>query len=653
MPNRSPKPTLQVELLEDRTVPTTYGLPWPDAAHLTMSFAPDGTAVGDRTSNLYQAMNAVSAPNLWKPEILRAYQTWASKANINISYQTDGGQPFGTTGPQQGDDRFGDIRVAGYPMGKDVVALSSPFEPDAGTWAGDVKFNTAYSFGVGGQGQYDVFKVALHEAGHAFGLDDNTDPTSVMDEDYHNLSEPSANDLAQFLALYGARKPDSYEGTGGNDSFAAARPLLLPNSLTNTVGMKLDADITTLRDSDFYSFNTGLAVGGISIKLNTAGVSLLAPRVSLYDSRGKLVQTAASTTALNGSLVLKLSNPQLLSTYYVKVESGSSDVFGIGAYQLKVNLFPVGVPIDPDTLVGEATGLLNDDHHTDDTFLTALNLQQLIQQADARYDFATRGSISDSWDVDYYRIKAPQTANGAATVLTATVWGLENGALDPRVTVYDAYQRPVSANVLVSEAQTDTIQIPSATPGATYYVKVAAATPTGANNTGNYFLGVDFGTVANQQQTFADDTLSQLNPQDFYTLTTDRPQLQHLVVSTTSDMPAVQSAMRMTIYDSNNSVVFSMVVAAGDTRSASVFLAKGTYTVRLAAATRDRTMTLPPLHYRINGSILDDPVGPRPSDTSGSAAGSGSGSGSGGTTWTGSNTTMAQTDPYSDPYSNI
>ena len=36
----------QLETLEDRTVPVTWGNPWPDALHLTLSFAPDGTNIG-------------------------------------------------------------------------------------------------------------------------------------------------------------------------------------------------------------------------------------------------------------------------------------------------------------------------------------------------------------------------------------------------------------------------------------------------------------------------------------------------------------------------------------------------------------------------------------------------------------------------------
>ena len=36
---------LAIEVLEDRAVPTTFGVPWSDARNLTLSFAPDGAGM--------------------------------------------------------------------------------------------------------------------------------------------------------------------------------------------------------------------------------------------------------------------------------------------------------------------------------------------------------------------------------------------------------------------------------------------------------------------------------------------------------------------------------------------------------------------------------------------------------------------------------
>src|SRR5437899_4335729 len=93
---------LCLELLEDRITPATFGYAWPDGSHLTLSFAPDGTAVGGTTSNLQQTLNAVAPTAAWEREILRAFQTWAVQTNVNIGVVADQGLALGSSGRPQG-----------------------------------------------------------------------------------------------------------------------------------------------------------------------------------------------------------------------------------------------------------------------------------------------------------------------------------------------------------------------------------------------------------------------------------------------------------------------------------------------------------------------------------------------------------------------
>ena len=165
-------------------MPATFGVPWADPSRLTLSFAPDGTAIAGHTSSLFQTLNAQQPTAVWQREILQAFQTWAVQANINIGLVSDGGEAFGTAGPSQHDPRFGDIRVGAQSMSPDALSISVPNDPTlSSTWGGDVLINSNDNFGSGG---LDLYSVMLHEAGHVFGLGDSTDSDSPMYDQYQD-----------------------------------------------------------------------------------------------------------------------------------------------------------------------------------------------------------------------------------------------------------------------------------------------------------------------------------------------------------------------------------------------------------------------------------------------------------------------------------
>src|SRR5215213_7036560 len=181
-----PARPLCLEVLEDRTNLSAFGVPWADGAHLTLSFVPDGTLVQGTPSSLFQTLSPLGTAPTWEREILRAFQSWAANADINIGKVGDGGQPLGTPGAVQGDVRFGDIRIAARPLSDGMLASASPFSWTGTTWAGDVILNSKYPFSIGNQsGKYDLYSVVLHEAGHVFGLDHSDTHTDTMYEAYH------------------------------------------------------------------------------------------------------------------------------------------------------------------------------------------------------------------------------------------------------------------------------------------------------------------------------------------------------------------------------------------------------------------------------------------------------------------------------------
>ena len=175
MPSRSPRKfPLGLEQLETRLTPAIYGQDWLNPQSLTLSFVPDGARVGNAKSSL-DFLGKGRSQALGEAEILRAFQTWAVSANLNIGLVSEDDKlALGTPGLVQGDSRFGDFRIAGSSdLTADVVATTAPFNWSLGTSSGDVVFNTNQNLAInptGAGSKYDLFSVALHEAGHAFGF---------------------------------------------------------------------------------------------------------------------------------------------------------------------------------------------------------------------------------------------------------------------------------------------------------------------------------------------------------------------------------------------------------------------------------------------------------------------------------------------------
>jgi hypothetical protein len=613
-----------VERLEDRLTPVTYGNPWPDATHLTVSFAPDGTAARDGSSVLFQTLNSVAPTAQWEREALRAFQTWAVNANINLGLVADGGEPLGADGRPQGDSRFGDIRLAAYPMSPEVLALAMPFDMTAGTYSGDVRLNTSVGLGVGGGGQYDLFTVLLHEAGHALGLGHSADPASAMFEQYLGpRGGLSAGDIAALQALYGARNPDAFEGPAGNDTFATATPLNLLTSSDGSLGIQADADVSSLQDADVYRFQAPLSLGSLSVTVHTAGLSLLTPRLTVYDGWGNVVASALSSGPLGGDVQITVPRLLPLGTYYVKVESGTNDVFGIGSYQLQIRGVPlVGALTGALTgAVQGVTGLLNNALPTNGSILTATLLPPLLSRTDSYLTYAYRASINDRYDVDYYRIQAAQPSAGEPNVMTVMVWGQDSNGLLPSASVYDANGNPVSAQVLVNENGSYTLQVANAVPGATYFVKVQAADPTGPNNVGNYFLGIQFGPQAVHLDAVGSGTLEAATPYGSGGMQLTESQLVHLVLTVNAPNQPQTARVRLTVTDSAGNVVATAVARDGLPASLTTFLTPGVYFLRVDGYTTDGSALLP-LTYTLQGLRLSDPIGPETEDPTNSPASS-------------------------------
>ena len=74
----------------------------------------------------------------------------------------------------------------------------------------------------------------------------------------------------------------------------------------------------------------------MTFRLQTAGISLLAPELIVYDASGNVLGQAQSTNVLGDTVTVRLNSIAANTTYYIRVEAATSDLFAVGRYGLAV-----------------------------------------------------------------------------------------------------------------------------------------------------------------------------------------------------------------------------------------------------------------------------------------------------------------------------
>ncbi|MBX3400857.1 MAG: VCBS repeat-containing protein [Gemmataceae bacterium] len=584
---------LNLESLDRRDCPAVFGNPWPDP-NLTLSFAPDGTSINGVPSRFDTALANIPA-EMRTNEILRAFQAWVAVANVNIGLVTDAGQPFGAAGTAFNDPRFGDIRIGAVPLSADNVALALPYDFAAGTRSGDVMFNSALPFAIGPVGGFDLFSVALHEAGHVFGLAGSADPTSAMFQIADRVrTGPNAADISAMRMLYGPRLPDAFEGSFGNSTIAMASQLRPENGAEF---IDISADLGAPGDADVYEFEVDDLEGGAFLAtLRTAGVSLVVPRLEILDATGTVLATGTGASPGRGDIALVLDNLEKGETYFARVVA-SDPVFSVGRYALELR--PEIIDDDDDELDDDEVG-------EDDTPETSDSLERLPSLDGTRQNFFVAASLSTATDVDFYRVRSALPSGTPAGALSVSVVAT-TATIDPIVEILDELGALQSIVIVTRDGGETAVQLPNAVGNRDYFVAVRH----GRNSTGpagNYSLGIDFGGSLVPLETYATGELTPAAPAILNELTVETGRILHLVLKLEST--PTPAAARFSIFDGQNRTIDTRQTAAGDAASANIFLPPGVYTLLVGGGATDGG-PMPTIRYVVEGLTLSDPIGPQ------------------------------------------
>lgn len=609
------------ETLESRCVPATFGVPWPNPQHITISFAPDGTDIrgqsNELNAHLDSSLPSSSLSPTWKSAILEAFQIWSSKANINFTVVEEVGQfAFGSAGLSTSDSRFGDVRIGGIKLSNEALAISIPFDPAiAGTNAGDIIFNTKYNLT-----HDDLLAVALHETGHILGLGDSTGVSSALATPLAHIFTLSESDITAVQSLYGPRTSNSYYDQGTDDS---------PDEATKISNIKIQGgksasiafgDITSSSDVDYFSFNIPTNYsGGATIRLKTSGISLLNGKLSVLDKNLNLIGQATITDSSNGSAIVHLDNVTPKADLLLRVE-GSGSGFDTGSYGVAVTLDDAN-PIDPAAidfvLNGDNLNLsskdlksllsnplstyFNDDSHSDDDAKHAVKIDPSTSSTNLATYYKV-GSLSNINDVDNYLIKG--TSN-RGSVMTVIIESMGDTALNPNISLLNSKGLAITSQILFNDGHRIAIQASGIQ--STEKITVQVASQTG--ELGNYRLNAYFNEVQSNSKTFVNSAVSNTQIIKNYALLVAEAQIFQFSSDINSSLVNSSSYMTFDIIDQSGNLVWSHSGRPGIATSGNaVQLNSGYYTIQvkmISTSNADETLS-----FRLFGDSVSDPVGP-------------------------------------------
>ena len=251
----------------------------------------------------------------------------------------------------------------------------------------------------------------------------------------------------------------------------------------------------------------------------------------------------------------------------------------------------------------------NEDRHSDDDLQSGTVLRGPDGFVE-RTRYETIASITDSTDVDYYRLESPPPEL-AADVMTVTVRSLDSAGLIPALDIFDENDVRLPFSVLASGNGELIVQLADVASETNLNLAVTAASSAGPFASGNYALTVAFGSVAATLEEFASGELTSNEVLAAHTIFIAETTLFQFLVSATSNS---QGGIMATLLAEDQTELYKVFVATGEGRSdRGVLLPPGTYSMQLASLPGG----IPgiPVSYSVQGLKLNenfsiDPIDP-------------------------------------------
>lgn len=583
--------------LEDRRMLAAFGTPWPDARELTISFPSDGVAIKHESNNIEATLDQVAPRQDWQELALRAYQTWAINADLNVGLRNDYDVKFGTPGLTSKDPRFGEFRIGAFPqMG--VLANSVPFQAIAGTHSGDLLLNSNESFTFHDwndglppdpatleAGDRDLFSLLLHEAGNTLGMADTLDVDSVLHGKYVGPKGAlTPDDIASIQALYGQRSDPFEQFDNGQIQDAAIIPT--PVGLDpSTQVIRSPGSLSSGSDVDTYRIDPIAGQTEVTIRLRSAGISLLMSTLQVLDEVGQVVGEATSSSVFDNDNVLEINGLQSYGVLYLRVlPADASDIYAVGDYLIEVDYRDASVQASDPVSAGYQSGpesvfanfdLIDPDDVVGGTVVEAQPIAANSFGESAKFEVDS--SISYAGDLDYWKITAPENVEGRLLVQVA---GVGTDRPDMRLVIVDETGQSVGTAAKLKQDGTFSVEVAQPDPGQDYFIRISVD-PSSTVGVGNYVAVAEFQTPSSQMNHMATGQVAQ-EADDFIRWTSSEARLFQFNLLAEGSSP--DHAIRLTIYDAHTKQIHMIVVAqAGVTRGGYAWLQEGDYIFRFTA----------------------------------------------------------------------